>query len=137
MHGESMNPNEDINHEEALLQAQNAKLDVKIVQALEQQPEVVIPAGFATRVASQVPVRRPASRRAVLLHPTHYAKWAMAASLIALAVFLAALLANHFGQTATGQLMEWIIFSEFLTLAAWLGLRRVNIFSALWPSRAE
>lgn len=133
MHGESMNPDEAINPEEALLEA----MDAKIVQALEQQPEVAIPAGFAARVASQVPAARPASRRAVLLPPTHYAKWTMAASLIVLAVILAALLANHFGHTPIGMTMEWIIFSEFLTLAAWLGLRRVNILSALWPNRAE
>lgn len=136
MYGEDMNPNEAINPEEALQKALDAKLDAKIVQALETQPEVAIPAGFAARVASQVPARRPAARRTVLLRPTHYGLKAMAASLIALAVMLVALLANHFGHTAIGQAMEWIIYSQFLVLAAWFGVYRVNIFSALWPNRA-
>ncbi|GGA75431.1 hypothetical protein GCM10011507_28490 [Edaphobacter acidisoli] len=133
MHGEPVNnPNEAINLEEALLQA----LDTKIVQALEMQPEVAIPANFAARVASQVPVRRSAIRRAVLLRPTHYGLKAMVASLVALAVILVALLANHFGHTAIGQVMEWIIYSQFLLLAVWFGVYRVNIFSALRPHRA-
>ena len=132
MYGEPVNPKEAIKSEDPLLQA----LDAKIVQALETQPEVTIPAGFAARVASQVPAHRPAARPAVLLHRTHYGQWAMAASLVALAIALAALVANHFGQTAVGMTMEWIIYAQFLVLAAWFGLRRVNIFSALWPHRA-
>ena len=132
MRGEPVNPNETINTEEGLHRA----LDAKIVQTLEMQPNVAIPDGFAARMASQVPARRPAARRAVLLRRTHYGLKAMAASLIALAIMLIALVANHFGHTAVGQVMEWIIYSQFLLLAVWFGVYRARIFSALWPRRA-
>lgn len=135
MHGEYMNPNESLNPEEAQQKALDAMLDAKIVQALETQPEIAIPAGFAARISSQVPARRPTARRAIILRRTHYGLKVMAASLIALAVMLIALLANHFGHTATGQVMEWIIYSQFLLLAVWFGVYRVHIFSALWPHR--
>lgn len=132
MHGETMSPTEAVNPEEALEKA----LDAKLVQALEARSEVIIPAGFAARVTAQVPARRSAVRRAVLLRSTDYGLKTMVVSLVVLAVILIALLANHFGHTAIGMVMEWIIYAQFLALAAWLGLRHADILSNLWPYRA-
>lgn len=132
MHGEAMNPNEAISPQEALEKA----LDAKLVQALEARPEIMIPAGFAARVASKVPARRPAMRRAVLLRPTRYGLKTMAASLVALVVILIALLANHFGHTAIGLTVEWIIYAQLLLLCVWFGLRRAGMSWSLWAYRA-
>jgi len=136
MHGEAMNSNEDVNRE-----AENEKaLDMRIVQTLESRPGVAIPAGFAARVASRVPARGPAhgfaARRDVPLHATHYGQWAMAASLVVLAVALVALLVNGFGNTAIGLAVVWIVYAQLLALAVWFGLRRVNVLAHLWPRRS-
>lgn len=136
MHGEAMNSNEAINPNEAIERA----LDLKIVQALETRPTVAIPSGFAALVASRLPARRSAqgfaSRSAMTLRPTHYGQWVMVASLVALVATLMALLASHFGNTPAGLALEWIVYAQFLALAAWFGLRRVNVFSSLWPRRS-
>lgn len=135
MHSEAMNSNEAVNPNEAIERA----LDMKIVQALETRPEVAVPSGFAARVASRVPARGPAhgyaARRTITLHPTHYGQWAMAASLVVLAVTLVALLVNGFGDTPIGLAVVWIVYAQLLALAVWFGLRRVNVFSYLWPRR--
>ncbi len=135
MHGKAMNPNEHVHSEDVLERAEEA-LDAKIVQALEARPEVLIPAGFAARVASQVRAPRPAVRRAVLLRPTYYGLKTMAASLVALAVMLIALLTNHTGHTAIGMTVEWIIYVQLLAFAIWLSLRRAGIRWSFWSYRA-
>lgn len=130
MHGETTNS----------METTERALDLKMVQALEARPEVAVPVGFAARVAGQLParnhVRGLVARRAVTLHPTHYGQWAMVASLAVLALTLAGLLASRFGGTTAGLVVEWVFYTQLLALIVWFGLRRVNIFTALWPHRS-
>ena len=101
-------------------------LDQRIVRALETAPEPQIPAGFATRVASQLPARRPVS-----LTPTHYGQKAM---LVGMVVTLAALLvlalnftALHSTSHATFGLLESLLSVQFLALAVWFSLWRHSL----------
>ena len=44
------------------------KFDAMLTAALERQPQVAIPAGFAARVAASLPARKP-------VRVTHYGRW--------------------------------------------------------------
>jgi len=97
-------------------------MDQRIVHALEASPQPYIPADFASRVASQLPARRPES-----LTPTHYGRWAMQiATILTLAALLA--LAVHASDHATGHatfgLVESLLFAQFIALAVCLSVWR-------------
>jgi hypothetical protein len=94
-------------------------MEACLIQVLESRPEVHIPAGFAARVASQVPARRPAS-----LTPTHYGQRAMVVSVVALLIALLAWAPRITGHSALGLALEWILCAQFASLAYWLGVRR-------------
>jgi hypothetical protein len=96
-------------------------LDQRIVRALETAPEVQVPSGFAARVASQLPARRPVS-----LTPTHYGRNAMLAGI---AATLAALvfLALHSTGPATFGLLESLLFAQFIALAVWFTVWRYGL----------
>ena len=91
-------------------------MDERLTRALERKPKVDVPAGFAARVAGQVPVRRafavPAARYGLLA-----ARIGMGVLLLALVV-----VAIHFpGRTTFGVVLEWILCAELAGLAIWLG----------------
>ena len=92
------------------------EMDARLVRALEAPPAVEIPAGFAARVAAQVPARRP-----VLLTPRHYGRNAVVACLVVLAGALLALALRGAGSTVVGVAVEWFVCAMFVTLAIWLG----------------
>ncbi len=96
-------------------------LDQRIVRALETVPEPQIPVDFATRVASQLPVRRPVS-----LTPTHYGQNMM---LISMVVTLAALLtlAPHATGHANIGLLESLLFAQFIVFAVWFSVWRHSL----------
>jgi hypothetical protein len=96
-------------------------LDQRILRALETVPEPHIPAGFAARVASQLPARPTVSPT-----PTHYGQKAM---LIAMVVTLAALLvlALQPAAHATLGLLETLLFAEFVALAVWISVWRYGL----------
>ncbi len=64
------------------------KFETMLTAALERQPEIVVPAGFAARVAASVPVRRR-------VRVTHYGRNAIYACILLLTAALAVLAATH------------------------------------------
>jgi hypothetical protein len=96
-------------------------LDQRLIRALETVPEPKIPANFAARVASQLPTRRPVS-----LTPTHYGHNAMLLSMVATLVALIAL-APHATGHATIDLLEWLLFAQFILLTVWFSVRRHSL----------
>lgn len=90
-------------------------MDERLTRALERKPAVDVPAGFAARVAAQVPQRRP-----VAVQPARYG---LLAARIGMGVLLLALImaAMHSaGRTVFGVAVEWVLCAELAALAAWL-----------------
>jgi hypothetical protein len=96
-------------------------LDQRILRALETVPGPNIQAGFAARVASQLPARPTVSPT-----PTHYGQKAM---LIAMVVTLAALLvlAMQPAAHATFGLVETLLCAEFIALVVWISVWRYGL----------
>jgi len=96
-------------------------LDQRLIRALETVPEPRIPADFATRVASQLPARRPDS-----LTSTHYGQKAM---LLGIVVTLAALLllTVHTPGHASFGLLESLLFAQFVALTVWFSVWRYGL----------
>jgi hypothetical protein len=102
-------------------QAAIKHLDERIVRALETVPEPQIPAGFAARVASQLPATRPVS-----LTPTHYGQYAMLlGTLVTLAAML--VLALHPSGHAAFGLVESLLLTQFIALAVCLSVWRPGL----------
>jgi hypothetical protein len=99
-----------------------AALDTRIVQALENLPEVHIPADFAARVASQVP-----ARPAISLRATHYGKTAMLLSIAVLLLTLLALARYTHITSAFGLTLQWTLCAQFIGLVVWLSMRRYSV----------
>jgi len=90
-------------------------MDARLTRALERTPAVEVPAGFAARVAAQVPVRR-----AVAVVPARYG---LLAARIGMGVLLAALVVvakRTTGHSVLGMAVEWLLCAELAGLAAWL-----------------
>jgi hypothetical protein len=101
-------------------------LEERVTRALERAPEVTIPAGFAARVAGQVPVRRAFAAR-----PARYGLMAMRISMavLVLALVVVAMLAG--GRGAIGIALEWVLCAELVGLAVWLsGVRELFVHEA-------
>jgi hypothetical protein len=95
-------------------------LEQRLTRALETVPEPHIPADFAARVASQLPVRRPVS-----LTPTHYGQGAMRiGAFLTLAALLA--FAVRSGRTDFG-LAESFLLTLFVILVVWLSVWRHSL----------
>ena len=108
---ESLNPGN-------LSQSATEHLDRRIVRALETAPEPRIPADFASRVASQLPARRPVS-----LTRTRYGQNAtLAGILLTLALLL--VLALHSPGHASFGLLDSLLSAQFIALAVWLSVWR-------------
>ena len=103
--------------------AMDAALDRRVARALERAPGVEIPAGFASRVAGQLPVRR-----AVAVTPARYGFIAMRTCVAALLAALVVLAMRAADRTAIGVTLEWILCAQFIALAIWLA--GVRSFSA-------
>jgi len=93
-----------------------------VTRALEQAPNVTIPADFAARVAAQVPVR-PLVRcgframgcwRRRLAWACWYLPWCMAM--------------HSTGRGVFGIALEWVLCAELVALAVWLAARRDSSF---------
>jgi hypothetical protein len=96
----------------------NASLESRIIQALENAPRPAIPAGFAARVARQLP-----PRAAVVLTPGRYGYRAAVACLVLLFALMLA-----FAHRATGESLYWlsiesVFCAQFALLAIWLVVR--------------
>jgi hypothetical protein len=101
------------------------QLDQRIVHALEASPQPHIAADFASRVASQLPPKRPES-----LTPTHYGRWAMLIGTVVTLAILLVLALHSAGHTAghpTFGLVESCLFAQFIALAVWLSVWRQSL----------
>jgi len=96
-------------------------LDQRITRALETIPEPRIPADFASRVASQLPARRPDS-----LTPTHYGQKAVLLSMLVTLAALIALAVRTPGHASFG-LLESLLFVQFIGLTIWLSIWRHSL----------
>lgn len=124
MHGESMM---DENKARAAAEA----LEVRIVQALEAQPEVDIAADFAARVASRMPVRevvsvRKTGLREVVFRETHYGRSMMVVGMVVLIAAMLALAPRAAGSVVWVG-MEWTLCAQFVLLALWFVMRREDM----------
>jgi hypothetical protein len=90
-------------------------MDELLTRALERKPAVAVPAGFAARVAGQVPVRKavamPTVRYGVLVARTGMGVLLLALVMVAM---------HSSGRTAFGVAIEWVLCAELVGLAAWL-----------------
>jgi len=95
------------------------KFDSMLTAALERRPEIVVPTGFAARVAASMPGRRP-------VRVTHYGRNAIYACILLLTAALAVLAATHpvswldlhsmvtlLEMALTGELLLLFVFAEF------------------------
>jgi hypothetical protein len=93
-------------------------LDARIILALESAPRAEIPAGFAARVASQLP-----ARPTVVLTPGRYGQRAALACLLVLLVLMLAIAHKATGSSLYWSSIEWIFCAQFAALAVWLVVR--------------
>jgi hypothetical protein len=99
-----------------------ARLDRRLIHALEIAPEPEIPADFAARVASLLPARRPVS-----VTPTHYGYYAMVASMVILLAALLLLAPHATDRSIFGLTLQWLLCAQFIGLAVWLSARRHTV----------
>ena len=99
------------------------ELDRRIIRALEAAPRPYIPAGFAARIAQQLPEKRPES-----LTPTHYGQWAVLIGTLAsfAALLILARSSEHAGHATFG-LVESFLFAQFIALAVWFSVWRPSL----------
>jgi hypothetical protein len=93
-------------------------LERKIVMALEKAPHLVIPEGFAARVASALP-----AQPALLVTPARYGVRAGLACLVALMVLMLAAAPRAMGSSVLWLSIESIFCAQFALLAVWLVAR--------------
>lgn len=89
--------------------------DEWLTRALERKPAVEAPAGFAARVAGQVPARPVA-----VVPAARYGLMAARIGVGALLLALVVLATRSPGRTVFGIAVEWILCAELAALAAWL-----------------
>jgi len=100
--------------------AQMRKLDAQVVEVLERKPRVVIPEGFAARVASQAStLRMPASMRA-----TRFGVTAVAVCAVLSAAAMLVLAPRTVSHDMFWMALQWMLCGQFCALTAWLALSR-------------
>jgi hypothetical protein len=119
MHDEPLN--QDNLSPAAMELAAMEQFDQRLIRALETVPEPHIPAGFAARVASQLPTRRPVS-----LTPTHYGQNAMLIGIIVTLGVLLVLALHTTGHASYG-LLESLLFAQFIALTVWFSVWRYGL----------
>lgn len=90
-------------------------LDANIARALETAPAVEIPAGFAARVAAQVP-----PLETVALTPRHYGRNAAIVSMGVLLALIAVFAQRSMGSSLLWTSIEWIFCVQLALVAFWL-----------------
>jgi len=91
-------------------------MEERLTRALERKPAMDVPAGFAARVAGQVPVRR-----AVTVPVARYGLLMVRISVGVLLVALMVVAMHSAGHTMVRLALEWILCAELAGLATWLG----------------
>ncbi len=93
-------------------------LERRIIRVLETAPQASVPAGFAARVAGQLP-----RRAAVVLAPTRYGRRAAVACLIFLVVLMLAFARKATGSSPYWFSLEFVLCAQFALLTVWLAAR--------------
>jgi hypothetical protein len=93
-------------------------LDARIILALESAPRPEIPAGFAARVARQLP-----AHPMVVLTQGRYGQRAALGCLLVLLVMMLAIAGKATGSSLYWSSLEWIFCAQFAALAVWLVVR--------------
>ena len=96
-------------------------LDARIVRALENAPQLEIPADFAARVARQLPPRPTA-----ILSPARYGYRAAVACLVVLLAVILALAPRGTGTSIFWILIESTFCAQFALVAVWLAVRNAG-----------
>jgi hypothetical protein len=105
-------------HPPELEMTPQAKLDQRIIRALEASPEPQIPDDFAARVASCVPASRPLS-----VTSTRYGHNAILISIAVLFAALFALAPHTVNRSVVGLTIECLLCAQFIALTIWLSVR--------------
>jgi hypothetical protein len=95
-----------------------ARLDQRLIHALEAAPEAQAPADFGARVVSRLP-----ARRSVSLTRTHYGYYAMLISMVILLATLLLLAPQTAGRSIFELTLQWLLCAQFIGLAVWLSAR--------------
>ena len=100
--------------------AQMRSLDAQVVEVLERKPRVMVPEGFAARVALQAstlrvhaPVRAP-----------RFATAAVAIGAVLSGVAMLLLAPRTAGHDPFWMALQWMLCGQFCLLTAWLALSR-------------
>jgi hypothetical protein len=97
----------------------DAEMEQRLIRALEARPTVDIPADFASRIARQLPERKPIS-----LTPTHYGRKAMVVCMVVLGVaLLIGFVVRGVAVPPVVQVIGWILYAQFLGLVVWFTMR--------------
>jgi hypothetical protein len=101
-------------------------LEMRIVHALEQPPQVRIPQDFAARVTAAIPPRAVRLRQLRLQAqiPARRVGYTVAAVCMVAAAIAMLALAPHADQKTLYLTLECLLASQFCLLAAWLALPR-------------
>jgi hypothetical protein len=103
-------------------------LEAKIARALETAPEMEIPAGFAAKVAAQMP-----PLETVALTPRHYGRNAAFACMAVLLALIVVFAQRSIGNSLVWSSIEWIFCVQLALVAFWLTARNGQADSG-WKS---
>jgi hypothetical protein len=100
----------------------NTSLENRIILALEAAPRPEIPAGFAARVAAQLPPRAE-----VVLTPGRYGQRAAFVCLVLLLPLMLAIAHRATGASLYWFSIESIFCAQFVLLAVWLAASAASL----------
>lgn len=96
-------------------------LDKKIALALEAAPRFEIPAGFAARIAKQLP-----PRPTLVLTPARYGYRAAVGCVLVLLALMLVFAHRAAGTSVLWISIEWTLYLQFALLTVWLVARRAG-----------
>ncbi len=118
--------NEERNEEFGPTAAAEAALDLRLVRALEDRPQLSVDRDFAARVAAQVTPRRITAyrlRHKMSLTPRNYGRNMMIVCLLALAIAMVAIPMVGLYRAPVVEAVDWLLCAQFICLVAWLRWR--------------
>ena len=98
----------------------NQNLDLRIAEALDRGPQVIVPEGFAARLASRLPEQTPARSMMPVFRYTYSRRLAM----VCVALLAVVLLVVATSRPSNFTLAEAIFVGELALLTLWLFSRR-------------
>jgi hypothetical protein len=114
--------NQNAMNDEAQVAAE-AAIDARLVQFLENRPDVLIAEDFATRVAARVPARKVATLRLGRITPRHNGRNMIVICLLALAVAMVGISTAGLYRAPAVEVVDWLLCAQFIALVGWLRWR--------------